>query len=100
MRYIGSKTKLLNSFLGKVINPFITETTTLGDLFAGTGVVGEYFTKSTKSVISNDVEYYSFILNKALLCCPYSNKIKKKIIKLNKCEGKEGLIYNHYSPGG
>jgi mannosyltransferase OCH1-like enzyme len=66
MNYIGSKFKL---------SPFIKETVyavcggdlskkTFCDLFAGTGIVGRMFKKEVKSVISNDIEYYSFVLNK------------------------------------
>ena len=34
------------------------------DLFAGTGIVGAYFKKKGYSIIANDIQYYSFVLNK------------------------------------
>ena len=34
------------------------------DIFAGTGIVGRTFKTSVKKVISNDIEYYSYVLNK------------------------------------
>ena len=34
------------------------------DIFAGTGIVGRSFKQEVKQVISNDFEYYSFVLNK------------------------------------
>ena len=37
---------------------------TFCDLFAGTGIVGSYFKKRGYSVIANDIQYYSFVLNK------------------------------------
>ena len=36
----------------------------VSDIFAGTGIVGKTFKTSVKKVISNDVEYYSYVLNK------------------------------------
>ena len=33
------------------------------DLFAGTGIVGRNFKSNVKKIISNDLEYYSFVLN-------------------------------------
>lgn len=54
--YIGSKKRLI-SFLDEYISPHLTPETTFGDLFAGTGVVGEFFSHKAKQVISNDVEY-------------------------------------------
>lgn len=37
---------------------------TFCDIFAGTGIVGRTFKTSVKKVISNDIEYYSYVLNK------------------------------------
>ena len=36
----------------------------VSDIFAGTGIVGRTFKTSVKKVISNDIEYYSYVLNK------------------------------------
>ena len=61
LNYIGSK-KTLIPFIEKVINDNISykEDSRLifGDLFAGTGIVGQTFSDRFK-IISNDVEYYS-----------------------------------------
>jgi len=37
------------------------------DIFAGTGIVGRTFKKEVKQVISNDLEHYSYVLNKTIL---------------------------------
>lgn len=64
MNYIGSKLSLLD-FIGSSIHKVIDENcTTFCDLFAGTGAVGEFFKKEGFSVISNDIQFYSYVLNK------------------------------------
>ncbi|EKB5536900.1 DNA adenine methylase, partial [Listeria monocytogenes] len=42
MRYLGNKSKLLD-FIDNVIKKYDIQGDTFGDLFAGTGVVGDYF---------------------------------------------------------
>lgn len=44
------------------------------------------------------MEYYSYVINYALLKCSYSENIKKHIENCNKLEMTEGLIYNNFSP--
>jgi adenine-specific DNA-methyltransferase len=68
------------------------------DLFSGTGVVGFNMLEHFKSCHSNDLEYYSYVINYALLKCSYSENIKKHIENCNKLEMTEGLIYNNFSP--
>ena len=67
MNYIGSKYSLLD-FLETTI-----ETVTgykdgddyvFADLFAGTGIVGQTYKAKGCTVISNDIQYYSYVLNK------------------------------------
>src|SRR5215469_6298189 len=66
MNYIGSKFKLINfvrdtirSVAGNDLSRKI-----FCDIFAGTGIVGRTFKADTKKIIANDVEYYSYVLNK------------------------------------
>jgi adenine-specific DNA-methyltransferase len=87
LNYIGSK-KTLIEFLEIPIKKIISNNDnvlTLLDGFAGTGIVGMYFKNKYKNlkVIANDLEYYSYIINYAQLCVPYTNKLKDLIIKLN-----------------
>ncbi|WP_372744644.1 DNA adenine methylase, partial [Lutibacter sp.] len=66
MNYIGSKHKL-SSFLKKsIINVVGKDISNLifCDLFAGTGSVGRNFKPLVKQVIANDVEFYSYVLNR------------------------------------
>jgi len=65
IQYLGSKRELLHWIV-----PFIEEQTQVDDviidLFAGTGSLG-YALKHRNTIFSNDVQTYSYIINKALL---------------------------------
>ncbi|MFA4830892.1 MAG: DNA adenine methylase [Patescibacteria group bacterium] len=64
MNYIGSKLSLLK-FLEESINKVVDRNCHIFcDLFAGTGIVGSYFKKKGYTIIANDIQYYSFVLNK------------------------------------
>jgi len=66
MNYIGSKNKL-SSFISETVTKVVGEDLSdklFCDLFAGTGIVGRNFKTNVKQVIANDVEYYSFVLNR------------------------------------
>ena len=64
MNYIGSKLSLLE-FLENSINKVVDKDChVFCDLFAGTGIVGNYFKKKGYKIIANDIQYYSFVLNK------------------------------------
>ena len=66
MNYIGSKFKLSSWIEDEVRKAVGTDLTdkVFCDIFAGTGIIGRTFKKDVKSVISNDLEHYSFVLNK------------------------------------
>ena len=70
------------------------------DLFAGTGIVGRIFKTSVKQVIANDLEYYSFVLNRNYIGNHTATKASDYISQLNQEEGKEGFIYNNYCAEG
>jgi len=119
MNYIGSKLSLLE-FLDKSINKVVDKNcNTFCDLFAGTGVVGIYFKKKGYRIIANDIQYYSYVLNrhyignhkeltfsKLLTEIPRLKKAKirnrKKIVcdYLSSLKGKKGFIYNNYCLSG
>ena len=69
MNYIGSKFKL-SSFLFKSIDETLKaknkalKDCVFCDIFAGTSVVGKLFKPKVKQIISNDKEFYSFVLAK------------------------------------
>ena len=67
LNYIGSKLSLLD-FIHFIVDKEIKENiSVVGDLFAGTGIVGQSFKRKGYKIISNDIQYYSFVLNKKFL---------------------------------
>ena len=74
----------------------------VSDIFAGTGIVGRTFKTSVKKVISNDVEYYSYVLNKNYIenHRPLENK-NELLDELNSLSLiSDGFIYSNYCQGG
>ena len=70
----------------------------LADLFAGTGIVGATFKERGYEVISNDIQYYSYVLNKHYI--ENSENIDNSLVDyLNKLDGIEGFIYKNYCIG-
>ncbi|MCK9266268.1 DNA adenine methylase [bacterium] len=119
MNYIGSKLSLLG-FLEEAINKVVDKNCNIFcDLFAGTGVVGSYFKKKGYKIIANDIQYYSYILNKHYIGNHKElsfTKLVKDISELEKIDikerknfvcnylsnlkGVEGFIYKNYCLGG
>ncbi|QAA82175.1 modification methylase [Aequorivita sp. H23M31] len=102
MNYIGSKHKL---------SPFIYKTVTqicgsdlsdkvFCDLFAGTGIVGRNFREHVKQVISNDVEYYSYVLNRNYIGNNFEFEYQDLLGELNSLKGIKGFIFENYSEEG
>ena len=119
MNYICSKLSLLE-FLENSIDKVVDKNCKVFcDLFAGTGVVGIYFKKKGYQIISNDIQYYSYVLNKHHIGNHKElkfNKLLKEISELKKikiverknivCDyldnicGRKGFIYKNYCLGG
>ncbi|HRH27121.1 MAG TPA: DNA adenine methylase [Parcubacteria group bacterium] len=119
MNYIGSKLSLLD-FIEDSINKVVDrKAKTFSDLFAGTGAVGTHFKKLGYKVISNDIQYYSFVLNKHYIGNHKNLKFEKLVktlpelngIKigdrenyvcnyLSNLRGVRGFIYKNYCLGG
>lgn len=123
MRFIGCKENLLN-----FIEAFVKEKDLKGkvfcDLFAGTASVAKHFKKLGYKIISSDLLYFSYVLQKVYIeqnqypkffkllkylkidpaeetLFTSDNLNAKEIIKyLNNLEGTEGFIYMNYSPEG
>ena len=96
MNYIGSKQKL-SSFIQTTVNSIVGEDLsqkTFCDLFAGTGIVGRTFKPNVKKVISNDLEYYSYVLNKNYIENHETLDFHSNIEELNNLDGIEGFIFN------
>jgi len=99
LNYIGSKKKLL-PFLDYVISSNVEGKGSFGDLFAGTGIVGKYFSDKGYSIIGNDTEWYSYVINYASLKCSYSTGIQEIINSFNQLKGISGLIHKNYTKKG
>ncbi|WP_104747811.1 DNA adenine methylase [Helicobacter cetorum] len=103
MNYIGSKYKLI-AFIKENIHAVVGNNLSNAifcDLFAGTGIVGRAFKLDVKKVISNDLEYYSFVLNQNYIYNTKEIPKKEELINmLNSVTLKKGFIYSHYSLGG
>ena len=99
LNYIGCKHTLFKTLLN-VCKENIDDikTKSFMDLFAGTGVVGFNMVENFKSCDANDLEYYSFVINYALLKSTYSENIKIQIEICNNLEMIEGIIYENFSP--
>lgn len=102
MNYLGSKIRLSGFIYNEVSN--ITGHN-LGDcsfcdLFAGTGTVGNLFHDKVKSIVYNDREYYSFILNTAFYSVVSQERYLIMLDELNRLQGVEGFIFQEYSESG
>ncbi len=104
MNYIGSKRKLA-SFLNDEIRSTVGNDLSqmvFCDLFAGTGAVGRQFKSSVKSVIANDIESYSFTLNRHYIANHTTQSQPEHLIaELNALPLiTDGFIFTHYCSGG
>lgn len=124
MRFIGCKENLL-PFIETFVRQRITIDRVFCDLFAGTASVGMHFKKLGYQIISTDILYFSYVLQKvhiglntkppfntlteALRLQPLRitlfdndslNNAEAVIQHLNHIEGVAGYIYRNYSPEG
>ncbi len=103
MNYIGSKIKL-SSFIKSTVYSVVGKNLSnkiFCDIFAGTGIVGRNFKQEVKQVISNDFEYYSYVLNKNYI--ENHNKLENQellIEELNQLPLVEnGFVFKNYCLG-
>jgi adenine-specific DNA-methyltransferase len=102
MNYIGSKHKL-STFISDTINSVVGNDLSdkiFCDIFAGTGVVGRNFKSKVKSVISNDTEFYSYILNKNYIENHTNFEYENLLSELNDTDGVAGFVFDEYSDKG
>ena len=103
VNYIGSKYKLSDFIVTSIKNVVGDDLSqkVFCDLFAGTGIVGRTFKPLVKKVISNDLEWYSFVLNKHYIGnCRNVENAESTILHLNSMKGEVGFISEHYSEIG
>jgi adenine-specific DNA-methyltransferase len=110
LNYLGSKARFM-PILNRVIEPIIQNAYELkggpivfGDLFAGTGFISNYYKTNPciDTLVSTDLELYSYVLNSALLKTVCSDKMLKIIAMFNSDHLRpvKGLIWKHFSPAG
>lgn len=102
MNYIGSKLKLSTFILTtvkQVVGNDLSDKV-FCDLFAGTGIVGRTFKTEVNKVISNDWEYYSYVLNKNYIENTQHFEYQNFIDTLNQLHGTDGFIFQEYSEQG
>ncbi len=102
MNYIGSKQKLSSWLLKNVKGACGSDLSNkvFCDLFAGTGIVGRTFKKEVRQVIANDLEYYSYVLNRNYIGNHTQLESRDLLIQLNELPLKKGFVYEEYGEGG
>lgn len=64
LQYMGSKSRIIEHICKPIVSS--NDITRVVDLFAGTGSVS-YALQGYKDIVSNDIEYYSYVINQAIL---------------------------------
>ncbi len=97
-RYIGSKNSLLSNIEKVIKKHYKNYDFTLADVFAGTGVVGNYFANKGSKVIVNDILFSNYVAyNTWLSDGEYDiNKIEKMIDEYNSLNPSK-LDNNYFS---
>lgn len=110
MRYIGNKTNLLNNIKQVIEENCSGNEKVFCDLFSGTSSVARFF-KNKYKIISNDILYFSYVLQKATISnneIPNFEKLRNKLkvenildyLETTKIDMKniKTFIYDNYSP--
>ena len=107
MRYIGGKALMLQS-IQDVINGYTENVQVITDMFSGTGIVAQSLKTQGYVVNSNDILYFSYVLNKGTLEIngPVTQVVRGLIEHLNHLslenspwfEIESAFIYQNYSP--
>lgn len=115
MNYIGRKYSLLEFLETEILKRIPKTCKVFFDVFAGTGVVGWHFKQRGFRIVANDIQYYAYCLNRALVCVnrlpgfvrlssnprrPAAERLNAVLESLNRLPGQEGFVFNHYCQGG
>ncbi|MDD2591632.1 MAG: DNA adenine methylase [Erysipelotrichaceae bacterium] len=104
--YIGNKRQLLPLIthgINNVRNDLKQDKISFLDLFSGSGVVSRYAKQFSHTIIANDLEYYSYVIND----CYLSNKEELdhdqimyyyQMLKSKENDIHEGFISKNYAP--
>jgi adenine-specific DNA-methyltransferase len=101
LNYIGSKYSLL-PFIENIILEVVGDIQglALAEPFAGTGAVSKHFKRLVKRVVVNDLEAYSYVLNRNYIGNNTLFDFSGLIDELDCLKGSEGVIYRNYCLGG
>ncbi len=118
MRFIGNKEKLLDGIYETVIDLGIKDGV-FCDFFSGTSNVGRHFKEKGYTIVSSDLLYFSYVLQKAYIennidvefrellknvstnqAKLFSTPLEKVLAYLNNLKGIEGFIYKNYTEDG
>lgn len=100
MNYIGSKYRL-SSWIKDTINKNGgIKDKVFCDIFAGTGAVARSVKKYVKQVIINDIEPYSYALNRNYIGNHIAFEYQGILEELNDLKPSEGFVYKNYCLGG
>ena len=102
MNYIGSKYSLLDFIqesIDEITGYFDGKEYIFADLFAGTGAVGVLYKKRGCRVISNDIQYYSYVLNKHFIENVPVIESAALMSKMASLSGFPGFIWKNYCAG-
>lgn len=118
MRFIGNKERLVDKIYETVVGLGYKDGV-FCDFFSGTSNVGRHFKEKGFSVISSDLLYFSYVLQKAyienssdvkfsklLKTIPsksnslFSSPLEKVVLHLNSLDGVDGFIYQNYTEEG
>lgn len=118
MRFIGNKEKLLENIYQTVLSTGV-KSGIFCDFFSGTSNVGRFFKEKGFEIISSDLLYFSYVLQKAYIENNGEPKFKKLLAEikmpnnklipssfdtvkdyLNNMKGIKGFIYKNYTEEG
>jgi adenine-specific DNA-methyltransferase len=93
MKYIGSKTKLLDFIDEALKSSGITRIESFVDVFAGTGAVAAHVAKKYRPgrILLNDLQYYSYVLCRARFEGPKHGPLLETIVP------RHGFFSEHYA---
>ncbi len=96
-RYLGNKFRLLK-FIQAIVEEHCSDFKSFCDIFAGTGVVGEFFNKRNIKIISNDILKSNFVSLKTFLSIRELDlkNFQDKIDHLNSIKSKNENYFSEY----
>jgi len=116
LRFIGNKERLVD-WIYSLIKENNIEGEIFFDFFSGTSNIGKFFKRNGYQVVSSDLLYFSYVLQRAYLVNNNQPQFKKLINKitiqssllisdnydliieyLNQLKPQKGFIYNNYAP--